>query len=239
MTKRLILNPIVAFVVLGIGVTTTSAATLGVPEDYPTVQAAADVAADGDTIRVGPGRFCGAVIGTRVNLVGEGNPVIEDCGQPTVLELAGWASGTTIRHFIFEMAPASFATAIGGVDVDYVVIEQNLFLNGLAGVSNGNGDQWNVSHNTFEGRIFAVLLLSDYLPFGCNGTPGVDNTVMHNAMAVDEFGTGVIARAQMGLLTLPPETEPARTLEFGRWDRRQDATEAVQHGTDCHEAAAG
>ena len=40
-------------------------------------------------------------------------------------------------------------------------------------------------------------------------------------------------------LTLPPETEPARTLEFGRWDRRQDATEAVQHGTDCHEAAAG
>ena len=41
------------------------------------------------------------------------------------------------------------------------------------------------------------------------------------------------------LVTLPPETEPARTLEFGRWDRRQDATEAVQHGTDCHEAAAG
>ena len=39
-------------------------------------------------------------------------------------------------------------------------------------------------------------------------------------------------------LTLPPETEPARTLEFGRWDTRQDATEAVQHGTDCHGRAA-
>ena len=27
-------------------------------------------------------------------------------------------------------------------------------------------------------------------------------------------------------LTLRPETEPARTLEFGRWKRRQDGTEA-------------
>ena len=46
-------------------------------------------------------------------------------------------------------------------------------------------------------------------------------------------------RETIAALTLPPETEPARTLEFGRWNRRQDATEAVQHGTDCHEAASG
>ena len=60
------------------------------------------------------------------------------------------------------------------------------------------------------------------------------------------FGVGAHTAAELfdrlrrsSRLTLPPETEPARALEFGRCSRRQDAQKAVQHGTDHHEASAG
>ncbi len=66
--------------------------------------------------------------------------------------------------------------------------------------------------------------------------PTLADRIKQGPIPVDE---ALPIAKQITEVTLPPETEPARTLEFGRWDRRQDATEAVQHGTDCHEAAAG
>ena len=45
------------------------------------------------------------------------------------------------------------------------------------------------------------------------------------------------SRQRATKLTLPPETVPARTIEFGRNNQEQDAEEALQHRTDRHEAA--
>ena len=53
-----------------------SQATHRVPQDFPTIQLAINNANPGDTIRVGPGRWCGARITKTLNLVGEGATIM-------------------------------------------------------------------------------------------------------------------------------------------------------------------
>src|SRR5688572_20948007 len=56
-----------------------SAAVLRVPNDFASIQQAADAATAGDEIRVGPGTYCGATLEKRLVLRGAGNPVIVGC----------------------------------------------------------------------------------------------------------------------------------------------------------------
>ncbi len=124
------------------------AATINVPDDYPTIQDAVDTATSGDQIRVGPGEWCGAVIDKRLDLFGEGGATIIGCDEPflaprTELRIgfvlaSSNASGTTIRHFVFDGAgvsndesspnfdPLSFA--VFSDRADNVIVEQNRIL---------------------------------------------------------------------------------------------------------------
>ena len=157
-----------SFVALGIAagaVSQAHAATLRVPADFPTIQAAADNAADGDTIRVGPGSWCGATITRRLTLVGEGLPVIVGCPAPVlngVLRMGfflptGAASGSSFSHFAFDgrgvsntnLTPLAFA--VFARDADAVRVEQNLVLGTVQAITNARGDGWDVSHNTIDG----------------------------------------------------------------------------------------
>src|SRR5436309_866002 len=56
------------------------AATYRVPEQFATIQDAVNGASPGDTIRVGPGTWCGAVVNKRLNVVGDGKPNITNQG---------------------------------------------------------------------------------------------------------------------------------------------------------------
>jgi hypothetical protein len=65
-----------ALAVFGVAPVSFAQATIRVPQDFPTIQLAVNAASAGDTIRVGPGRWCGARITKTLNLVGEGATIM-------------------------------------------------------------------------------------------------------------------------------------------------------------------
>lgn len=143
-----------------------------VPEDFPTIQLAVNNANAGDTIRVGPGRWCGAGITKTLNLVGEGEATIMGCpprspgpvGNKTKygFYIYAAASGTSISHFVFDGNGLSdtnrIPLSVGIVSfagADNVVIDSNTFQGGAFGVLIYGGNNYQVTHNIFDG--FTVL----------------------------------------------------------------------------------
>lgn len=159
-----------AFAVFGVTPVSFAQATHRVPEDFPTIQLAVNNANGGDTIRVGPGRWCGARITKTLNLVGEGATIM-GCpagipGPVGNLARRGFfvntvASGTSVRSFIFDGTSFSDTNRNPlalGIDADFgtsnVVVDSNRFLGGSGGIQAfGNG--WLVTHNVFDG--FTIL----------------------------------------------------------------------------------
>jgi len=151
------------------------AATFFVPEDHATIQLAVDAASPGDKINVGPGQWCGATIDKRLDLFGQGNPTIIGCaGSPNLagvlrigfsLPDAG-ASGTTIRHFVFDGQGASNANfdplsfAVFARDASDVTIEQNIIAGTIQAITNTGGSGWTVNHNKIQ----------DFSVLACDGT---------------------------------------------------------------------
>jgi len=147
-----------------------SQATHRVPNDFPTIQLAVNNSNPGDTIRVGPGRWCGARITKTLNLVGEGatimgcpsgipGPVGDLLRRGFIVNVV--ASGTSIRGFIFDGKGFSdtnrnpLAVGIGSqFGANNVVVDSNRFLGGAGGIS-ASGSGWLVTHNVFDG--FTIL----------------------------------------------------------------------------------
>jgi len=153
------------------------AATINVPDDYATIQLAVDAAISGDQIRVGPGEWCGAIIDKRVDLFGEGGATIIGCPSPNVFDLQGGAdflrigfildgavaSGTTIRHFVFDGEGVHNNPPIGNFDplslaifgflADNVIVEQNRVIGTAQAISNSSGSGWTVNHNVIEDLV--------------------------------------------------------------------------------------
>jgi nitrous oxidase accessory protein NosD len=146
-----------------------SAAVLGVPRDFATIQQAADAAAVGDEIRVGPGRHCGAIIDKRLVLRGIGNPVIVGCETgpvfPTGARLGFFlpgtagtsaAGGTQIHGFVFDgrgvssanLTPIAFG--VFGRFAHDVHVMNNRFLGTVQAVTNTGGDRWFIWNNRVE-----------------------------------------------------------------------------------------
>jgi hypothetical protein len=175
-------------------------ATHRVPQDFPTIQLAVNNANSGDTIRVGPGRWCGARITKTLNLVGEGatimgcpagipGPVGNIVHRGFFLNVA--ASGSSIRNFIFDgkgfsdtnLNPLGLGiqTAFG---TNSVTVDSNNFLGGLGGIQGPYGNDWLVTHNVFDG----FTILSDgsggfgILSEDFQGGPFTGNVYIHNVI---------------------------------------------------------
>jgi hypothetical protein len=168
-------------VVCGIGVmcglaTSADAAVIRVPADQPSVQAAINAAQDGDTIRVGAGRWCGATIDREVHLVGGFGTTIQGCAemlQPSGLRVGfllvdARASGTSIRGFHFDGAGISTSNtdpiglAILGRDAHGVRVTGNRIEGTVQGITNTGGDGWLIAGN----------VIHDLTIFGCVVQPG-------------------------------------------------------------------
>ncbi len=180
------------------------AAVIRVPsEGVDTVQAAVTTANPGDTIEVGAGRWCGAVISQKLTLVGRDAVIVgvrngASC-PPNVggVFTAGFllddaaASGTTIEGFTFDgsdistdggaLALAVYGRDVNGGKVNDVRVQRNRVLGTIQAVTNRGGDNWVVSHNHFVG----VTSLSGMGGFGvamaANGpVPSRGGVVSHN-----------------------------------------------------------
>jgi hypothetical protein len=150
-----------------------------VPHDHPTLQAAVDAASDGDRIRVGPGRFCGATITKRLELIGRGATII-GCPEPSTgpyrvgfLLPDARASGTKIQGFRFDGRGVSNANldpigaGILARSADGVSVVDNHFDGTFQAVTNTDGSGWSVLFNRVE---HLTALTCDG---GCAGGDGI------------------------------------------------------------------
>jgi len=154
-----------------------------VPGNFATIQDAindSDVL-DGDTIRVGPGNFAGALVTKSVTIKGEDLTVIDDgpvhgSGLIQGFRLLAGSDGTTLSHLTFEVDLA----IMNGAAVNDVTVTHCRFNNAIQAVSNWEGSGWEISHNTITdlrtrngGGI--GILIADY-----TGGTVSDNVVAHN-----------------------------------------------------------
>lgn len=193
------------------------ASTIQVPENFPNIQAAVNAAAAGDTIRVGPGEWCGARITKRLDLEGEGGATIIGCpaGVPGPVNIFGGrfrvgfflntaASGTAIRHFTFDgrgwsatnLAPLAFEifTSLAFGPANDVIVEHNQFLGSIFPVSSG-GNGWSIDHNVFDG-------------FTIDSVTGIGGGAMELFNAVSRAKSNTVSFNKM-TTTAPPGSFPS------------------------------
>jgi hypothetical protein len=157
-----------------------------VPGDFATIQEAIDApgVVDGDTIRVGPGNFAGALVDKSVTIKGEGRAVVDTgpmhpAGLSQGFRLMAGSDGATISHLTFEVDLA----IMNGAAVDDVTVTHCRFNDTIQAVSNWRGSGWTISHNTITdlrtrngGGI--GILVADF-----TGGTVSDNVVSHNKIS--------------------------------------------------------
>lgn len=157
-----------------------------VPGDFATIQDAIDDpgVVDGDTIRVGPGNFAGALVDKSITIKGEESAVIDNgpmhpAGLSMGFRLLEGSDGATLSHLTFEVDLA----IMNGDAVNDVTVTHCRFNNTIQAVSNWRGSGWTISHNTITdlrtrngGGI--GIMVADY-----SGGVVKDNVVSHNTIA--------------------------------------------------------
>lgn len=153
-------------------------------ETFATVQAAIDDAdtANGHTIVVSAGEWDGALVAKSLEIRGEDGAVIDDgpshgswtCG----FKLVSGSSGATISHFTFQ----GLGLPIYGVGVDGVTVEHNRIYDTMQGITNWDGNNWVIRHNTIEG--IAILYNSGGIGIvvGSRFSEVSGNIVSHNTI---------------------------------------------------------
>jgi hypothetical protein len=186
---------------------------LRVPEDYSTIQEAANMAVSGDTIRVGPGIYCGAMIGKKLTILGEDQATITACiGVTAGFSVLPNASGTTIKQFNFS----GLTTGIWALVANDVTVEHNTMqLTGSNAVginSYGGGSDWTVRHNTISVEASNGRGMVNWLGSGW--------TVSHNNLTGTGLTLGIwFNRPQF---SLPVSRAVNNTAEFNHIEGADD-----------------
>jgi hypothetical protein len=200
---------IITIIVAIICLTELSAAkVLNVPRDYPDIKAAHDAASPGDTIRVGPGQYCGVELKKRLTLTGSGpSTVIKGCASsPTLgggrvgfflngnrdgadgLSFPCAASGSTIEKFLFR------GTTTAALDQDLVhgifsrfchhIQIRNIVITGTRqGITGTAAHHWDVRENRITGfnNVAApgIGMQFSFNPFVTGGPTDSNNRPQH------------------------------------------------------------
>ncbi len=106
----------------------------------------------GDTLLVEPGSHAGATVTKAVEIKGEGGAVINsgpmyDNYMTGFYFRDGAGNGATISHLSFE----TLDLPIYGRYTDDVTIDHCTFTSPMQGITNWNGNGWNISHNVING----------------------------------------------------------------------------------------
>ena len=208
MIKKLGLGLVVALAILALTVNAEAKkVTLLVPDQYATIQAAVDAAMDGDTIRVGPGTYAGALVNNSVEIKGEAGETIINDGpdyrlggtSPTYWLRTAFriddnsADGAVISHMIIDCSVNNPGTrsmffAVFARGADDVTVS-HLIINGpVQAITNYHGNGWVISHNkindieAFGGGGIGILMGSG------DGRPTTKNVVAHNTILSESLG---------------------------------------------------
>ncbi len=160
----------------------TSAKTIHVPDDYPTIQQAVDNATDGDTIIVHSGTYYeNVMIGQSLTVIGEG-AIIDAGGEFQCLSMCSVTSGSI----------SGFTVQNGAIGIDLshassVNVEANTALNNKVGFhlwdSNNNNVKNNIAHeNEYSG-------ISIHGGYGYGGSS--HNTITNNALSNNGAGVDI------------------------------------------------
>src|SRR3989338_29179 len=148
----------------GMGQASAAMLEVGLPAGYPTIQAAVDAAADGDQIIVHAGRYAGPlIIAKSVELVGEGEPVLDGGGVGTVLEVAApnvRVQGLTIRGSGDRLAADEAGIVVRAPDA---VIEDNRLEDVLFGLDLRRAPRTVVRGNRLQGKALPVPRRGDLI----------------------------------------------------------------------------
>jgi hypothetical protein len=139
------------------GVAHATPVTRHVPSHYPTIQAAIEAAADGDTIMVAPGDYAGAEINKAVNIIGSqdpANPSIITSGPYFSSYFSGAfkikAAGAKISYFTVQCYMSSlpfFLMGVYAVGVDNSAVTNMTINNPYRGIHIHEAQGWVVSNN--------------------------------------------------------------------------------------------
>ncbi|MHC4203751.1 MAG: right-handed parallel beta-helix repeat-containing protein [Planctomycetota bacterium] len=151
--KRLLIICIAAVFMTALG-NTAQAVNWHVPGDFATIQDAIDSGdvMDGDTIIVGSGNHDGATVTKAVEIKGEDGAVINS-GPAYSRFMTGFyfrdgaGNGATISNLSFETVDLPVYSR----DTDDVTIDHCTMSSPVQGITNWNGNGWNISHNVING----------------------------------------------------------------------------------------
>jgi parallel beta-helix repeat protein len=127
-------------------------ATIRVPDDYPTIQAAIDAAAPGTKVLVKAGTYTEDLTITTPDLRLTGSGAVTLDG----FIIVGGTSGVQIDHFTFG---GSFEVNVFVVDCSGVTVKDNTFSGGsFAGLAIFLSSDCTVKHNVFSGNFIGALI---------------------------------------------------------------------------------
>jgi hypothetical protein len=151
---------------------TTNAATIHVPSDRPTIQAAIDASANGDTVVVAPGTYGEAINfnGKIITVTSEHGPavtVIDATGQPTVVTFeSGETRNAILSGFTITGGRNIYSGAGISVSFSSPTIRENI-ITGNSGCSGVGIDSYfsspRIEHNTISRNVID----------GCTGGWGI------------------------------------------------------------------
>ena len=161
--------------------------TWRVPWDFSTIQEAieSDDVKDGDTLRVGPGIFEGAVVTKGVHIMGVGKTVIDSGPEADEdikfgLLLQPGSDGASISHITFAVGLGVYGKPVNDVTVDHC-----RFIDNFQAITNWGGSNWYIHHNTIV-NVITRMNGSGGTPIVIGGRDGAaaarDNVVAHNSV---------------------------------------------------------
>ena len=135
--------------------------TWHVPGDFATIQDAVDSAqvSNGDRILVDAGNYAGAILdrplvikGTDGTIINSGVPYKAGSSLLTAFRLDEGADGAEVSHFTIPNDTASYYFfAIFARNVNQVSIHHLVITNSVQAITNYNGSEWQIAHNTITG----------------------------------------------------------------------------------------
>lgn len=209
-----------------VATTPVGAATINVPGDYSTIQAAAGNASSGDTIVVAAGTYAGAIVDKHVAIVGAagGGSVITSGvhyggSHPTLttaFRLDAGADGTEIRDFTIQCnAGSSFYFGVFSRGVDDVTVDGLTVNDAVQGITNWGGSNWVITNNQVTDTVAAggggIAIFLGALPG--NASPGLEvcqgNLVEANTMSSYSTEAGYTAPGVCLVLDIRYNSIPA------------------------------